>query len=144
MNSHIEHQLRLSHKLLEDINTMFKEFSYPFDHASGKISLCNYLVGGLPHAADIEVMYKAKQTFENYLHLFFRLLSRLSQIAENVELAGGLKPWLEPHLREQQHESYHQQTKLTNPPAEFTEHGLLHAYSQNLIEYRLLCHPLHH
>ncbi|KPL12928.1 hypothetical protein AMJ85_00785 [candidate division BRC1 bacterium SM23_51] len=62
------------------------------------------MTGGLPQTECIAVVYKAKQTLDNYFALYFRLVGHLAQIAELVESAIGLEPWPDPPEEEEKEE----------------------------------------
>ncbi len=60
--------------------------SYPFQHASGVISLSQYLVPQVPAAGDLEAIMTAGSTlFDNLGYLLSRCLCRLAWLAESVE-----------------------------------------------------------
>ena len=89
--------LSICHRHMKTIYSTFSINPYPFDHASGNVSIGSYIVGALPlQPQSGEVISKTQDTIENYWTLYFRIISRLAFIAEHVETALGLKSWPEP------------------------------------------------
>ncbi|MFC1601680.1 hypothetical protein ACFL34_04970, partial [Candidatus Sumerlaeota bacterium] len=92
----IEDRIVACNRQLEQVFRAFNARQYPFDHTAGDITLAGYLVGGLPHVDDTDSVRRIQQTIDNFYTLYFRLLGRLAQIAEDVETVVGIKPWPRP------------------------------------------------
>lgn len=71
--------------------------SFPFEHADGQISLTRYMLPKLPPKDDVgEVLGAAERFVENYHYVYFRSIGTLANICQQVELALGLEPQIEP------------------------------------------------
>jgi hypothetical protein len=78
---------------LSDLQTRTADVDYPFDHAEGTIALAQYLIPGIPSEEQVgQTAGIAEQVVEALTDLNVRILAHLTQTAETVERAIGLKP----------------------------------------------------
>ena len=70
---------------------------YPFPHASGDMTIADFVVPVIPAKDDLgEVVQAVEHAFDNLCGLHIRAFARLAQIAEQVEQQLGLPPFPEP------------------------------------------------
>jgi hypothetical protein len=75
------------------IRNLFDRIDYPFDHASGQISVSRFLLKMIPQAEEIgEIYHAADDLLRGLMTLNARCLARLCLLAESVETALGLQP----------------------------------------------------
>jgi Zn-dependent protease with chaperone function len=75
------------------IRSLFDRIDYPFDHASGQVSVSRFLVKIVPPAEEIGSIYHAADDLlRGLMVLNARCLGRLCLIAESVEAALGYQP----------------------------------------------------
>lgn len=93
LNNELTARLQQLHKCLMQVQTQAQQFSYPFDHAEGDVSLDRYLIKSVPGADDIEGLQQTAATFlDNWLLLYNRLSANIVHISEQVEACFGLEP----------------------------------------------------
>ncbi len=86
-------QTRRVRSQLGELKTSFDRIDYPFDHASGAISVSTYLMKMIPQEEQIgEVLQAAGDVIDNITGLYGRAISRLCMVAEVVEADLGYSP----------------------------------------------------
>ena len=91
LQSQIESMPGAFHESLSSIRSALARTPYPFDHASGKISVADYALAELPPMDDLSALYDAAEVMlGNLFTLQRRLLARLATAAEPIEAAAGL------------------------------------------------------
>jgi hypothetical protein len=92
----IEHARRVRLQLGE-LKTSFDRIEYPFDHASGKISVSSYLIKLIPQEEQVGDIYQAAgEVIDKLFNAYGRALNRLCVIAETVEIDQGYQPLPSP------------------------------------------------
>jgi len=78
-------------ELVGQILTKLADVPYPFEHASGDVSVSDYLLNRLPPANEVGALFAAADELHDKLGtLYFRLMAQLAVTAEKVEAAIGL------------------------------------------------------
>lgn len=79
------------------VKTGMPLFDYPFEHASGRMSIVDFLMSSVPPPDDIGgTIESSAETLKKSFTLYFRVLGRLVLAAEAVEQALGLPALPEP------------------------------------------------
>src|SRR5690606_1651565 len=83
---------RLS-KLLAEFRGRFESVPFPFEHATGTMSIATFIYEYEPGAEHPWQLYEAADTLgQPAFRLYGRVLGRLAEIAEQVERLAGLPP----------------------------------------------------
>lgn len=83
--------IRETRATLEGERFRFEGVEYPFDHASGRLSVGEYLATRVTADGNfVDVLMAANETLDKLVALYGRCLGRLVHIAERVERAVGL------------------------------------------------------
>lgn len=78
---------------LADLKSAFDRIDYPFDHASGAISVSSYLLKLVPPEGEIgEILQSAGEVVDKLFNLYGRAIGRLCVIAEAIEADQGYQP----------------------------------------------------
>jgi hypothetical protein len=86
-------QTRRVRSQLGELKTSFERIDYPFDHASGAISVSTYLMKVIPQEEQIgEVLQAASEVIDKLFGLYGRAISRLCVMAEAIEADQGYAP----------------------------------------------------
>jgi hypothetical protein len=78
---------------LGELKQSCERIDYPFDHASGKISVAAYLIKMIPPEEQVgDIFHAAGDVIDKLFAMYGRALSRLCVIAEAVEADQGYQP----------------------------------------------------
>ncbi len=95
-NALIAQALRLletQNRALAELREATKEVPYPYEHASGPVSVSQYAIGIVPALNDLTGTSAAvRGSLDCLLSLYLRAMGELAQIGERVESALGLQP----------------------------------------------------
>ena len=80
-------------KSLTRVHTELRREPYPYDHAEKGVSIARFAIPGLPTAQQVgDVMSAAESALDGCYGLYMRIMSDLSQRAEEAEASIGLDP----------------------------------------------------
>ncbi len=81
------------HERLSGIRSLLAAYTYPFEHADGRVSMARYAIETIPPRDDPgRMLAVTEQTLDNIDSLYTRIMGELATIAERIEKALGLKP----------------------------------------------------
>lgn len=93
----IRRYLRSTHEILQDMESKLSDVNYPFEHASGEITLAKHFINKLPAWEDLNELYlTTEEALDRFFSLYFRILGRFTLIAEKFETAMGFTQMAEP------------------------------------------------
>ena len=85
--------LEKQNSALTELRSATKEIRYPYEYASGEVSIAHYAIGIVPANNDVTGTSNAVIcAVDSLLPLYLRVMGDLARIAEQVEAAVGLQP----------------------------------------------------
>ncbi len=91
---------RLSEAIADDLKQIKDQFSsveFPFEHASGRMKMAQYLIPEVPANNDFGAILTSAENFLNQYHyVYYRGVGSLALLVQHVESTLGLPPQVEP------------------------------------------------
>ncbi len=101
LNNRLHEYIQSIHSQLSSITLPLQNHDYPFEHASGKISMAQYALPEMPHPYDLEAVFNSADMMISNIHrLYFQLFGTLAETAQKVEELYGMEKLPEPNLEE--------------------------------------------